>query len=238
MAFGALPPKMPSGQIYSGPDSLPMLAAATAWDGPGAELPPTATAGKSAIFRFAESWQGPPASAMSAATAPYLAWISAAAAQAGETVTRATAAVDRVIARLRQRPNSVRHWNVDQAGLDDPIAGLSKKPGVHAVNLSAGRQPRPQTGAPMRLPMALFGIAATIPAGPAPGDRGIDDPPAADNPAFRKSDLAVLRGPMTANLGFTTDGAAQFAAISASVYRPHQLSSDRANLNSPETFFE
>ena len=98
--------------------------------------------------------------------------------------------------------------------------------------------------------------AATIRAVPAYGDPDIDDPPVADNPAFLaalqqagityndpdravaaaqavcglvgngKSGLEVLRGLMTANPGFTTDGAAQFAAISASVYCPHQLSSD------------
>lgn len=101
--------------------------------------------------------------------------------------------------------------------------------------------------------------ATIVSAVPAHGDPGVDDPPPADNPAFLaslqragisyndpdqviaaaqavcglvgngKSGLEVLRGLMTANPGFTTDGAAQFAAISASVYCPYQLSSDSAN---------
>lgn len=91
---------------------------------------------------------------------------------------------------------------------------------------------------------------------PADADPGVDDPPVADTSAFLaslqragisyhdadqavtaakavcglvgngKSGLDVLHDLMSANPGFTTDGAAQFAAIAASVYCPHQLSSD------------
>lgn len=94
---------------------------------------------------------------------------------------------------------------------------------------------------------------------PAQADPGTDEPPSADNPTFLaslqragisysdpdqvitaanavcgmvgngKSGLEVLQGLMSANPGFTTDGAAQFAAIAASVYCPHQLSSDSGN---------
>ena len=38
-----------------------------------------------------------------------------------------------------------------------------------------------------------------------------------------KSGLEVIEGLKAANPGFPTDGAAQFAAIAASVYCPHQL---------------
>ncbi|HEU4361953.1 MAG TPA: PPE family protein [Mycobacterium sp.] len=92
MDFGVLPPEIISGQMYSGPGSGPLVAAAAAWDGLATELQSTATAYNSAISALAESWQGPSASAMTAAATPYVAWISATAAQAKETATRATAA--------------------------------------------------------------------------------------------------------------------------------------------------
>ncbi len=57
------------------------------------------------------------------------------------TATKAPAQLDRVIAQLQRQPNAVQHWNVDQAGLDDLIAALSKKPGVHAVHLSKSPSP-------------------------------------------------------------------------------------------------
>jgi PPE-repeat protein len=46
--------------------------------------------------------------------------------------------LDRVIAQLQQQPDVVQHWQVDQAGLDELLAKLSTKPGIHAVHLSAG----------------------------------------------------------------------------------------------------
>ena len=45
--------------------------------------------------------------------------------------------LDRVIAQLQQQLASVRYWNVDEAGFDDLITELSKKPGIHTVHLSA-----------------------------------------------------------------------------------------------------
>ncbi|MGV7801937.1 PPE family protein, partial [Mycobacterium kansasii] len=40
--------------------------------------------------------------------------------------------LDQVIAQLQQTPDVVQHWNVDEAGLDDLVAKLSLKPGIHA----------------------------------------------------------------------------------------------------------
>jgi PPE-repeat protein len=58
--------------------------------------------------------------------------------------------LDRVIAQLRQRPEAVQHWQVDQDGLDDLLANLAKKPGIHTVHLSAENanptSPRSQPG--------------------------------------------------------------------------------------------
>lgn len=44
--------------------------------------------------------------------------------------------LDRVIAQLQQHRDSVQHWQIDEAGLDDLLAELSKKPGFHAVHLA------------------------------------------------------------------------------------------------------
>ena len=43
-----------------------------------------------------------------------------------------------LVAQISQQPEKVQHHSVDQAGLDDLLADLSKKPGVHAVHLSKG----------------------------------------------------------------------------------------------------
>jgi PPE-repeat protein len=43
--------------------------------------------------------------------------------------------LDKVIAQLQAQPDAVQHWSVDQAGLDDLVARLSTKPGIHAVHL-------------------------------------------------------------------------------------------------------
>ncbi len=47
--------------------------------------------------------------------------------------------LDKVIAKLQEAPDEVQHWNVDEAGLDDLVAKLSTKPGIHAVHLTDGR---------------------------------------------------------------------------------------------------
>ncbi|HYY01915.1 MAG TPA: PPE family protein [Mycobacterium sp.] len=47
--------------------------------------------------------------------------------------------LDKVIAKLQESPDEVQHWNVDEAGLDDLVAKLSTKPGIHAVHLTDGK---------------------------------------------------------------------------------------------------
>jgi PPE-repeat protein len=44
--------------------------------------------------------------------------------------------LDKVIAQLQEAPDSVQHWSVDEAGLDELVARLSTKPGIHAVHLT------------------------------------------------------------------------------------------------------
>ena len=58
--FGALPPEINSGRIYSGPGSAPLLAAASAWDALASELQTTAASYASTITELTSSgWQGP-----------------------------------------------------------------------------------------------------------------------------------------------------------------------------------
>jgi len=48
----------------------------------------------------------------------------------------------RVLADLSQKPESVQHWHTDKAHLESLLDQLSKKPGIHAVHLSAGDKPK------------------------------------------------------------------------------------------------
>jgi PPE-repeat protein len=90
--FGALPPEINSGKIYSGPGSAPLLAAATAWDALASELQTTAASYGSTIGELTSSWQGPSSTAAASAAAPYTAWLSSTAAQAEQTASQAQAA--------------------------------------------------------------------------------------------------------------------------------------------------
>lgn len=55
------------------------------------------------------------------------------------------AKLDQVLAKLRHQPDSVQHWNTDQAGLEDLLDELSRKPGIHAVHLKGRRPKAPKT---------------------------------------------------------------------------------------------
>ena len=91
--FGALPPEINSGRMYSGPGSGPLMAAASAWDSVAAELDTAATGYNSVLAELTSSpWLGPASWAMMSAVTPYASWISAAAAQAEETASQARAA--------------------------------------------------------------------------------------------------------------------------------------------------
>ncbi|SOJ52433.1 PPE family protein PPE34 [Mycobacterium simulans] len=94
MNFAVLPPEVNSLLIYSGAGSEPLLAAAAAWDGLAAELGSAAAAFGSVTSGLAGGvWQGPSSVAMVAAAAPYLGWLSAAAASAESAAGQARAVV-------------------------------------------------------------------------------------------------------------------------------------------------
>src|SRR5262249_32339733 len=81
--FGALPPEINSGRMYSGPGSGSMMAAASAWDGLAAELSTAATGYTSVIDELTGSpWLGPASRTMMAAVTPYVSWMTAAGAAA------------------------------------------------------------------------------------------------------------------------------------------------------------
>ena len=93
MDFAMLAPEINSGRMYAGPGAGTMLAAASAWDGLATELYSTAASYGSVISELtAGSWLGPSSVSMAAAAAPYVAWLSATAAQAELSATQAKAA--------------------------------------------------------------------------------------------------------------------------------------------------
>src|ERR1700751_3685819 len=93
MDFGALPPEINSGRMYSGPGSGPMLEAPVAWENLAGELYSAAASYSSVITGVTDgSWRGPASTSMAAAAATYVAWMNASATQAQQAATQAEAA--------------------------------------------------------------------------------------------------------------------------------------------------
>lgn len=93
MDYGAFPPEFNSARMYAGPGPESLLAAAAAWNGLAAELHSVAVSYATVISQLTSEWLGPSSTAMAAAAAPYVTWLSAAAAQAEATGAEAQAAV-------------------------------------------------------------------------------------------------------------------------------------------------
>jgi PPE-repeat protein len=92
MDFGALPPEINSGRMYTGPGAGTMMAAATAWNTLAAELSSMAAGYESVITELTgEQWLGPASASMAAAVQPYVAWMIATAGHAQHAATQATA---------------------------------------------------------------------------------------------------------------------------------------------------
>jgi PPE-repeat protein len=93
MDFGALPPEINSGRMYTGPGCGSMLAAAAAWGGVAADLYSTAASYQSVISDLTgAAWLGPASVAMTAAAAPYVSWLTATAALSEQAASHAAAA--------------------------------------------------------------------------------------------------------------------------------------------------
>ncbi|OBA79657.1 hypothetical protein A9W99_20060 [Mycobacterium sp. 1164966.3] len=91
--FSWLPPEINSARIFAGAGSGPLFSAATAWDGLAADLQASAASFDSVISALADGlWTGPSSLSMAAAAAPYVAWLTAAAAQAASAGAQAKAA--------------------------------------------------------------------------------------------------------------------------------------------------
>src|ERR1700752_5268121 len=92
MDFAALPPEVNSGLMYTGPGTAPMMAAAASWDDLAVEMYSAASNYGSVISALASGRGGGPASAsMPPAAAPYVSWMSSAAAQAQQAPGQAAA---------------------------------------------------------------------------------------------------------------------------------------------------
>lgn len=92
MDYGALPPEVNSGRIYSGPGSGSMMAAAAGWDELAIELYIAAAACGEVASGLTGSWAGPAATSMAEAAAPYILWLSATAGRAEQAATQVRAA--------------------------------------------------------------------------------------------------------------------------------------------------
>jgi len=91
--FAWLPPEINSARIFAGAGSGPLFVAASAWDGLASDLSASAASFESVLTALANgSWSGPAALSMAAAAAPYVTWLSAAAAQAALAGAQARAA--------------------------------------------------------------------------------------------------------------------------------------------------
>ncbi|WP_096291139.1 PPE family protein [Mycobacterium ahvazicum] len=93
MDYGAVPPEITSALMYTGPGSGPLMAAAAGWDGLATELA-TAASGYSSVISELSSgpWIGPASASMISAVSPFVSWLGAAGAPAGETGPPARAA--------------------------------------------------------------------------------------------------------------------------------------------------
>jgi PPE-repeat protein len=91
--YGALPPEINSGRMYSGPGSGPMLAAAAAWDVLANGLESASRGYASVLSQLhGESWSGSASTAMVSAATPYVAWMTDAGVQAEEAASQARGA--------------------------------------------------------------------------------------------------------------------------------------------------
>ena len=104
--FAWLPPEINSALIFAGAGAVPLLAAATAWDGLAQDLASSATSFSSvASDLVSDSWQGASSTAMMAVATQYVGWLSAAAAQAegaaGQARATATAFETALVATVQ-----------------------------------------------------------------------------------------------------------------------------------------
>jgi PPE-repeat protein len=93
MDFGALPPEVNSGRMYSGAGPATLLAAAAGWDRLAGELHTAAGVYQSVISALTDgTWTGPSSTFVVAAVTPYFIWMRSTAAHCEEAANHAIAA--------------------------------------------------------------------------------------------------------------------------------------------------
>lgn len=90
--FGALPPEITSGLVYSGPGSTSLMNAASSWNSLAAELNSAATGCGRVVQQVEEEWLGAASESMMSAVRPYLEWMNAMSVAAERAATQAQAA--------------------------------------------------------------------------------------------------------------------------------------------------
>ncbi|MCV7049077.1 PPE domain-containing protein [Mycobacterium heidelbergense] len=94
MDFAGLPPEVNSARMYAGAGSGPLVMAAASWSRLAAELGSAATSYRATLSALTSGpWVGPSSGAMAAAAVPYVSWMNATAAQAGQTASQLGSAV-------------------------------------------------------------------------------------------------------------------------------------------------
>jgi PPE-repeat protein len=92
--FGLLPPEINSGRMYAGAGSGSLVAAAASWEGLASELGSAATSYRAVVSDLTSGpWVGPSSLSMGAAAAPYVGWMSTAAAAAEQTASQLASAI-------------------------------------------------------------------------------------------------------------------------------------------------
>ncbi|ORA84732.1 PPE family protein [Mycobacterium malmoense] len=91
--LGSLPPEVSSAQIYAGPGSTSLVAAASAWNGIAAELNSAALGyDQIATQLSSEEWLGPASASMATAVQPYVQWLTTTGTQAEQAAAQAQSA--------------------------------------------------------------------------------------------------------------------------------------------------
>jgi PPE-repeat protein len=88
--FGALPPEVNSSNMFSGPGSGSLMAAASAWNQLAAELNSAALSYDKVITTLSsDEWVGPASASMAQAAEPYVAWMTTTTAKAEQAAAQA-----------------------------------------------------------------------------------------------------------------------------------------------------
>jgi PPE-repeat protein len=91
--FGALPPEINSGLMYTGPGSTSLMTASSAWNAVAAELNSFVLQYNAVVTQLAgEEWLGPASALMASAALPYAEWASTTSAAAEQAAAQLQAA--------------------------------------------------------------------------------------------------------------------------------------------------